>query len=309
MIAILSCVNCSGELHKRDASLVCNSCGSVFGMNHGVPVLLPTTLSALTKEEIEHHDHAEEDAVEVHQLQAWRNLRYHRLLWDVLLSLPAGSRLLEIGAGTGFDASHIAPKHSIIITDVSSETVHKTKERVIGLPIDFLACAGERLPFKKEVFDGAYMVATLHHFEKPAEAVSELYRVLKPGGLVVVGIEPNAFYFRYIKKFRSALCRWTHSDQSHGSRADAEMEGFTCSELQTLFDAKHFDSVLCTPMWFLNGYVHYGLEFLFRALRLKKRFQLPRAVEVFLVYFDEFFLKIPGAKHLCWHWIIQARKK
>ncbi len=50
----------------------------------------------------------------------------------------------------------------------------------------------QRLPVASESFDVVTMLAVLEHLHRPAEIVSEIYRVLKPGGRVVVTVPSKA---------------------------------------------------------------------------------------------------------------------
>jgi SAM-dependent methyltransferase len=49
--------------------------------------------------------------------------------------------------------------------------------------------AAHELPFGENEFDLVYSCAAMEHFDQPQDAVKEIYRVLKPGGLAVHGID------------------------------------------------------------------------------------------------------------------------
>lgn len=55
----------------------------------------------------------------------------------------------------------------------------------------------EELPFKGETFDCACSMGVLHHTPSPSKAVEEIFRVLKPGGrLVVMCYHRNSALYR-----------------------------------------------------------------------------------------------------------------
>lgn len=303
------CVDCRSAVASSGGRLVCSGCGRVFDRHHGVDVLWPTAMDDLAHDEAEHHDHDESDAVEVHQLDRPRNRQYHELLWSWISAVPAGETLLEIGAGTGYDAKELVAKYSIVLSDVSPETLHRTMDVLGHDRVAYVAADGSHLPFADHQFGGVYMVATLHHLPSPTRGIEECARVLKSGGLLAIAIEPNATYFRVIKRLRHVLCRFTHMRPEEGSHADAEMEGFTYRDWQRFFPRDTWSDVTIVPVWFTAGYWHYAAEFLYRALRLSHRLVLPGSIERALVAIDRRLFRLPGMKHLAWHWMVVARKR
>ena len=55
-------------------------------------------------------------------------------------------------------------------------------------PCNFLSCHAEHLPFAANSFDWVHMRSVLDHFEDPFLAIKETYRVLKPGGAILIGL-------------------------------------------------------------------------------------------------------------------------
>lgn len=300
-------VDCGGAMKFQDGGWRCDRCSCSYEKEGQVIKAWPTKLGDLAKEEAEYHDHAEEDAKDVHQLLAPRNLFYHGLVWKHLQRLAPRSKILEIGAGSGFDAQELVHDYELVVSDISPETLQRTAERV-GNHLVYVAADGTRLPFPDRSFDGVYMVATFHHFHEPQLAAEEMYRVLRPGGYAAIGIEPNKFYFYFVRLFRKPLCYLTRMRADEGSKADAEMVGFSYGELSRLFPGEKWQAVQIRPMWILNGLAHYGLELLYRLFRLKKRLRFPVWFERAIVAVDEWLLKIPGMKHFCWHWMIFLQK-
>lgn len=305
----LQCPDCNGEIKTKQNQLSCLSCNRRFDIEDGVTIALPSEMNKLSQEEAEYHDDFTEDDTQVHQLDSYRNIFYHKKIWREVNHLPQNSRVLEIGCGSGFDAQHISEHINLILSDISKETLKSTKQK-LGQGNTYIAADGLTLPYQDEVFDGVFLSATFHHFvENYTKAKQEIHRVTQPEGIVVLGVEPNSFYFRKIKKFRSFLCRVVGMDPQSGSQADAQMTGFSYHKIKTMFTQEKWEILEIKPMWFLAGFLHYGLEFVYRKFNLNQRITLPIFLEKLIIYIDELLFNLPGFSHLCWHWIIKIKKK
>lgn len=302
------CVDCGGSMSLNNNQYTCLACHRTYTADSGVFDARSSQLSELAKEEALYHDHIDEDACETHQLSAWRNVFYHQYVWNFLTKVPKQATLVEVGAGTGFDAEQIYDQDkTLVLTDISAETLKRVAQRLNKNNIQYVAADGVQLPLADESCDVVYMIAVWHHFEKPGEALEEWRRILKKDGQLVIGVEPNRFYFYPIKKLRPFLCHAIHADEHEGSHADAEMEGFSYGQIQKYLGSG-WRNVTIRPMWLFGGWMHYGLEFIYRVFHLKKRIQPPLWVEKMIVGFDELLFRIPGVRHLCWHWIVTAQK-
>jgi len=288
-------------------SYIC-SCGKVYEKKNNVIVALPTELGELAKEEAEYHDHLEDDANNVHQLNAWRNVYYHTRLHSAIKELRPGSLILEIGAGSGHDAQHFLPDYKMVLSDISSKTLERLSTKLHSTNATYVAADGMHLPFADNTFDSLYMVAVWHHFSDYGEALKEFARVLKSGGKLCIWVEPNKTYFLPLKIIRPIMSRLTHTDEHNVSHADAEMTGFSYRKINYVLHEGKWEKVSVRPMWLFAGWIQYILEFTFRAFKLKKRIVLPLWLEKGIVAVDEMLFKIPGFKHLGWHWTIGANK-
>ena len=119
------------------------------------------------------------------------------------LSLHAGKKLLEVGAGLGTDHAQFA-KHGAITTDVDLSAGHlalaKENFRLRGLRGTFVYHDAETLPFPDASFDVVYSNGVIHHTPNTQQVVDEIYRVLKPGGkaIIMVYAENSLHYWRNI---------------------------------------------------------------------------------------------------------------
>lgn len=94
-------------------------------------------------------------------------------------------KVLEIGCGVGTDGLEIARRGAdytaIDVSNVSLELAKKNFQ-LNGERGTFLNASAEQIPFPENSFDIAYSWGVLHHTPDMEKAVSEVRRVLKPGG-------------------------------------------------------------------------------------------------------------------------------
>ena len=103
-----------------------------------------------------------------------------------LLEKERINRVLDIGCGTGETLNFIKtllPKAEVCGVDTSRVAVGYSKGR--GHQKVFLA-DGEKLPFKKNLFDAVLILDVLEHIEADKKAILEAKRVIKKGGVIIV---------------------------------------------------------------------------------------------------------------------------
>ena len=114
---------------------------------------------------------------------------YHVKLIRQDLGALAGRRVLDVGCGKGRFARILhdqEPAAAIFGLDLSIEMLRFA-------PAGVRVCAGSmtELPFAGATFDAAYATESLEHAVEIDKAISEICRVVKPGGRIVI-IDKNA---------------------------------------------------------------------------------------------------------------------
>ncbi len=108
------------------------------------------------------------------------------------LALPVSGWLLDAGGGTGrVSASVREQTGGVVIVDASRGMLQQAGQKDGLCPTLALA---ERLPFPDGQFERILIVDAFHHFHHQERAARELWRVLKPGGRLVLH-EPNIARF------------------------------------------------------------------------------------------------------------------
>ncbi|MEU2789980.1 class I SAM-dependent methyltransferase [Streptomyces sp. NPDC007100] len=102
---------------------------------------------------------------------------------DLLAGLSG--RVIEIGAGTGANFSYYPGTVSEVVAIEPERTLRRralTEAARAGIPVDVVPATAEALPVKSEAFDAAVLSLVLCSVRDVQRALSELRRVLRPGG-------------------------------------------------------------------------------------------------------------------------------
>lgn len=101
-------------------------------------------------------------------------------------------RLLELGGGSGRDAAFLLGQgHDLFFSDASLLMIREAISFHPELKFQALVCKAEAfLPFTEDCFDGVVAIAVLMHLTIPSiiQSMSEMHRVIKPGGAIIISI-------------------------------------------------------------------------------------------------------------------------
>ncbi|MGA1372813.1 MAG: class I SAM-dependent methyltransferase [Pseudomonadales bacterium] len=118
----------------------------------------------------------------------------------------AEGAVLEIGIGSGHNLAHYGQAATHITgLDPAAELTERASQRAAGIaqPVDILTVSGEAIPAEDNRFDSIVCTWTLCSIPDPAAALSEMHRVLKPGGALYFiehGRSPDANVARWQRR-------------------------------------------------------------------------------------------------------------
>jgi ubiquinone/menaquinone biosynthesis C-methylase UbiE len=120
-----------------------------------------------------------------------KDINRHKLMAKQLVEkIPANGSVLEIAPGPGYFCIELAKLGHYKITglDISRSFVRIARKNAAeaGLHIDFREGNASAMPFKDGMFDFTFCQAAFKNFSEPVKAISEMHRVLKPGGIAVI---------------------------------------------------------------------------------------------------------------------------
>jgi SAM-dependent methyltransferase len=104
-------------------------------------------------------------------------------LWKVA-DLPTDGTLLDAGGGTGRVAQFFVDKAAqVVVADLSFNMLQQANSK---LNLRTVCTHTENLPFPDNHFSRVIMVDALHHVCDQAATTKEMWRVLEPGGRIVI---------------------------------------------------------------------------------------------------------------------------
>jgi demethylmenaquinone methyltransferase/2-methoxy-6-polyprenyl-1,4-benzoquinol methylase len=105
-----------------------------------------------------------------------------------------GQQILDLAGGTGdltaLMAPAVGPTGRVVLSDLSEAMLARGRDRLFNAGIAgnvaFAQVNAERLPFADESFDAITIAFGLRNVTRKEEALESMYRVLKPGGQLMV---------------------------------------------------------------------------------------------------------------------------
>lgn len=110
-----------------------------------------------------------------------------------------GKKIIDIGCGNGYVCSKYASEGADVYgIDVTKKAIDLSSRRfeLYGLKGIFKQASADNLPFPDNSFDCVCSMGVLHHIENTDKAIKEIFRILKPGGRVIL-----MFYNRNSAKY------------------------------------------------------------------------------------------------------------
>jgi ubiquinone/menaquinone biosynthesis C-methylase UbiE len=154
----------------------------------------------------------------------------------------AGKNILEIGVGLGADHQRFAQEGAKLTgIDLTARAVAHTRRRLELFGCDSVLSTGdaENLEFPSDTFDCVYSWGVLHHSPNTPKAISEVYRVLRPGGVAKVMIYHKWSLVGYMLWIRYALLRlrpWMTLTEVYARHLESPgTKAYSASEARRMF--------------------------------------------------------------------------
>jgi ubiquinone/menaquinone biosynthesis C-methylase UbiE len=138
-------------------------------------------------------------------IRAFIQRRYEAPLLERLGGRVEGLRVLEVGCGSGIGTELLFKRfgaREVHAFDLDPDMIRRARRRLFSyIPERLILAEGDvtAIAEQDEAFDAVFDFAIIHHVENWQDAVSEICRVLKPGG---------RFFFEEVTSH--ALDRWSY---------------------------------------------------------------------------------------------------
>jgi SAM-dependent methyltransferase len=192
----------------------------------------------------------------------------------ILSRYPRGSRILEIGCGLGYFAMTVPREFEYVGTDISlfplRVAFQKTQDTLAFVQANVL-----HLALRSESFDLVVAFDVLEHVPTPSGAISEIYRVLRKNGRLIMTVPNVKSLGNRMKDHSPGLAPSMYLDKTHVSLLDPQEwtgiirnSGFKTlrSLSDTLWDIPYtkkipvaFQKIILIPFNILTSYFLGGL--------------------------------------------------
>lgn len=131
-----------------------------------------------------------------HQVRIRKESRlYQDFFYKLSKSVDKNIRVLDIGTGTGLVAySFPLNIGNFVCTDLSYNMLFSTRTALESRRSNcfkYVICDVEDLSFSSAIFDIVTCNAAMHHFPDIDRAAEEMRRILRTGGILIIGFESN----------------------------------------------------------------------------------------------------------------------
>lgn len=109
--------------------------------------------------------------------------------------LVKGCRVLDVACGEGYGSWILANSAlDVVGVDIAVDAVMHAREKYTNANIRFVEASAAKLPFDDDMFDAVVSFETIEHLDLHHEMLSEIKRVLKKDGLLIIS-SPNKQYY------------------------------------------------------------------------------------------------------------------
>ena len=221
---------------------------------------------------------------------------------------------LEIAGGMGQHGLNMMKDgYKVIASDIAVGATKRSKKIAQTLGIDetgaWAVIDAENLPFQDDTLDGVWMIASLHHLPHPKKALSEIFRILKPGGCILIGYEPAKWQYILLFPFMWIIRKILRAMNPRRpvSKADDVTFGFSKRHLTKMLNKAGFSNIRIAPIHYL--YKTYKNYRILVSKFLGHTYKESKTVRETLIKIDVEIAKIPALRNTTWDWDCLAYKQ
>lgn len=160
-----------------------------------------------------------EELIRLEASNFWFRARNELIIWALRTYQPNAKHLLEVGCGTGFVLAGIAkanPKLTVSGSEIFLRGLSLAAKRVPDA--NFMQMDARKIPFVDE-FDVIGAFDVLEHIQEDDDVLSQLYRALKPGGILLLTVPQHPWLWSATDDYACHVRRYTKDQLEYKVRA------------------------------------------------------------------------------------------
>lgn len=173
--------------------------------------------------------------------RSWKGLA------EALLSLMPPLTVADLGAGEGTFSQLLARRAARVIAVDNSERMVEFGSKLAGrhnVPnLEYRLGDMESVPLRDGEVDVAFFSQSLHHALKPAKAIEEAWRILKPGGQIVI-LDLSHHNFEEARELYADIWLGFSELELRAFLSDAGFTAVTTAAVGREPDSPHFETLL-----------------------------------------------------------------
>lgn len=150
-----------------------------------------------------------------------------------------GREVLFVGAGSGLNFANFPPRRNIMAVDVNAKALRRAQARSEQYHgnITLMEADVQKLPFSDATFDTVACASTFCSVPDPRQGLSELHRVLKPGGrlLMLEHVRSANALIAFQQDMMNIAMRYLGSDLNRNTVQTVLNSGFVVDRIRSAY--------------------------------------------------------------------------
>jgi len=198
---IISCPICKGILVHEEENFVCKSCLKHFPIKNNIGILVPNPSEHLQfiQQKIEEKENwYKGDQIHSYDKGPYRfhlrkRIEFVKSIIQNYVNNEKNKKILDLGCGDGANLRWLSSfSKDLWATDYNLLRLSRAEKNItkLGIKAKFFLADIMSFPFKENSFDIIFFNHVIEHIESDLDALQNIYKITKKGGLVIVGT-PN----------------------------------------------------------------------------------------------------------------------